>query len=405
MIPFSPPYISKAAIKAVTEVLESGWITTGPVTKKFEQRITEYCGNKKTLCVNSATAGLELILRWFGVGPGDEVIVPAYTYCATANVVLHCGAIPVMVDCNTNDFNISIEQLRKKITEKTKVIIPVDVCGLPCNYDDLNILVNEDRCRKLFSPRTAVQKKLGRVLVLSDAAHSFGATYNQKRVGMLTDISVFSFHAVKNLTTAEGGAVALNLSEPFNNEEIYNQLNVLSLHGQSKDALAKTVKKSWRYDVTEAGYKMNMTDIQAALGIAQLEEYERILIRRKKIFEMYSGAFREYDFLELPEFETENKCSSFHVYNLKIRNISEETRDRIIDCILEKEVSVNVHFQPLPLLSLYKNLGYNISDFPVARDHYSREISLPVFYTMTDDQVKEVVASVIDSVQKIITGA
>mgnify|MGYP001409891323 CR=1 FL=1 len=399
MIPFSPPYISKKAIQAVVNVLQSGWITTGPVTKEFENKITAYCGNQKTLCVNSATAGLELMLRWFGVGPGDEVIVPAYTYCATANVVAHCGAKPVMVDSGADNVNITHESIRRAVTAKTKVIMPVDVFGIPCSYDEINSLVREPEIMKQFHPSNPVQEKLGRILVLSDAAHSLGATYHGKRTGNLTDVSVFSFHAVKNLTTAEGGAIALNLPAPFNNEDIYAQLNILGLHGQSKDAYSKTEKKSWRYDVAMAGYKMNMTDIQAALGIAQLEEYDDILRKRKYNFDAYTNAFRKYDWAVLPVYETGQFLSSFQVYDLRIKGITEKTRDKIIDAIMEKEVSVNVHFQPLPMLSYYKNLGYQVKDYPNAYKHYAAEISLPVFYSMTDEQLQEVIEVVTDAVQ------
>ena len=400
MIPFSPPYISEDAIKAVTEVLRSGWITTGPVTKKFEQQLTEYCGNKKTLCVNSATASLEFILRWFGVGEGDEVIIPAYTYCATANVVAHCGAVPVMVDTNPNDFNISVEGIRKVVTAKTKVIIPVDLFGIPCGYNEINALAREESIRKMFQPKNQVQQTLGRILVMSDAAHSVGASYFGKKTGTLTDVSVFSFHAVKNLTTSEGGAIMLNLPEPFDCEEIYKQLNISSLHGQSKDAFAKTTKKCWRYDVLEAGYKMNMTDILAAIGLSQLNEYEDIMRKRKHIFDRYSEALRTYEWAVLPEHETENKRSSFHVYNLRIKDATEAERDRIIETLFDKEVFVNVHFQPLPLLTYYKDKGYMISDFPNAYKKYSCEISLPVFYNMTDEQVNEVIETLIFAVQK-----
>ncbi|HOV11232.1 MAG TPA: DegT/DnrJ/EryC1/StrS family aminotransferase [Bacteroidales bacterium] len=400
MIPFSPPYISEDAIRAVEEVLRSGWITTGPVTKKFEQQLTEYCGNKKTLCLNSATAGLELILRWYGVGAGDEVIIPAYTYCATANVVAHCGAIPVMVDTNSNDFNISVDGIRRAITERTKVIVPVDVFGIPCDYNEINTLVRDSSIRKMFRHKNEVQRMLGRILVMSDAAHSVGAIYCGKKTGSLTDVSVFSFHAVKNLTTSEGGAIALNLPEPFDCDAIYKQLNISSLHGQSKDALAKTTKKGWRYDVLEAGYKMNMTDILAAIGVSQLKEYEQIMLKRRQIFKRYSDTLKPYDWAVIPEHESENKKASFHVYNLKIKDADEAQRDRIIDIMFEKEVFVNVHFQPLPLLTYYKKEGYKMSDFPNAFKHYSCEISLPVFYNMTEEQVSEVIETLIFAVEK-----
>jgi len=405
MIPFSPPYISEDAIKAVTEVLRSGWITTGPVTKQFEQKLTEYCGNRKTLCLNSATAGLELVLRWFGVGEGDEVIIPAYTYCATANVVVHCGAKPVMVDTNPYDFNISVEGIRSAITAKTKVIVPVDVFGFPCDYNEINALVGAVAVKNMFQPNNKVQQTLGRILVMSDAAHSVGAMYHNKKTGSLTDVSVFSFHAVKNLTTSEGGAIMLDLPEPFDCDEIYKELNILSLHGQSKDAFAKTTKKGWRYDVLEAGFKLNMTDILAAIGLSQLKEYETIMLKRKQIFDRYNEALKKYDWAVLPEHETVDRRSSFHVYNLRIKNVSEQVRDKIIDALFEKDVHVNVHFQPLPLLTYYKDKGYRISDFPNAYKNYSCEISLPVFYTMTDEQVNEVIETLIFAVQKCSSDA
>jgi len=399
MIPFSPPHISQEAIDEVVDTLKSGWITTGPKTKLFEQKITEYCGNKKTICLNSATAGLELILRWFGVKEGDEVIIPAYTYCATANVIVHCGATPVMVDINSDDFNISIEKIQKAITSKTKVIIPVDIAGLPADYDEINKLVKKDKVKSLFVSNSDNQKQLGRVLVLSDAAHSFGAEYKGKKTGRLTDVSVFSFHAVKNLTTAEGGAIALNF-EVFDNEQIYKNLNTMSLHGQNKDALAKTKIGNWRYDVNDAGYKANMTDINASIGLISLKYYEtKDLPRRKEIMTKYQNAFSKYTWAELPIIENENRKSSYHLYTLRIKNVKEKQRDEIIKKIFEKDVSVNVHFQPLPMLSVYKNRGYKIDDFPVAYDNYSREISLPVFYNLSDEQVETVINTVINSVK------
>ena len=285
MIPFSPPHIDDKIVDEVAAALRSGWITTGPRTKELEKRLTEYCGNKKTLCVSSATAGLELMLRWFGVKEGDEVIVPVYTYCATANVVVHCGAKPVFIDVG-DDFNITVDNIKNAITSKTKVVMPVDIAGFPCDYDAINFLVNEKEIKERFVPNTPEQEQLGRVLVLSDAAHSFGAFCGKKRAGSFTDISVFSFHAVKNLTTAEGGGIMLNLPDSFDCNKIYQQLNVRSLHGQSKDALDKVNHVGgWRYDVVEAGYKCNMTDVQAAIGLVELARYEEILTKRKVIFD------------------------------------------------------------------------------------------------------------------------
>ena len=293
MIPFSPPYIDQAIIEEVTRALSSGWITTGPRTKKLEQKVADYVGVPKVLCLNSATAGMELMLRYFGIGPGDEVIIPAYTYCATANVVSHTGATPVMVDSNPEDFNISIEGIKEAITEKTKAIIAVDFAGFPCDYDEINDLVNSSSVRSRFKPSSVAQEKLGRILVMSDAAHSLGAVYYGTMVGALCDVTVFSFHAVKNLTTAEGGAVCLNLPKSFDAEEVYKELNIFSLHGQSKDAFAKTQKGAWEYDVLFPGYKWNMTDILASIGLIEIDRYEENLSQRKSILDRYSAAFQK----------------------------------------------------------------------------------------------------------------
>lgn len=401
MIPFSPPRIDQKIIDEVIDTLKSGWITTGPKTKKFEKMLTGYCGCGSTLCLSSATAGLELILRWFGVGERDEVILPAYTYAATANVVMHCGAHPVFIDSGT-DFNIDIRLIEKAITPRTKVIIPVDIAGLPCDYDEINALVHREDIRKQFHPATEEQKMLGRILVLSDAAHSVGALYKGRKTGSLTDITVFSFHAVKNLTTAEGGAVCLNLPAPFDNQALYNQLNIKSLHGQNKDALAKTKIGQWRYDIVEPGYKCNMTDIQASIGLVELERYDSdMLVKRRQIFEMYSDLLAGYPWAELPDFETADKTSSFHVFLLRIREINEMQRNHIIEEIFKKEVSVNVHFVPLPMMSFYMQAGFRIENYPIAYDNYSREITLPVWYDLTGEMVKTVVNAVAESVEMI----
>jgi dTDP-4-amino-4,6-dideoxygalactose transaminase len=401
MIPFSPPRIDKKTTDAVTEVLLSGWITSGPKTKEFEKQLANYCNNESTLCLNSATAGLELVLRWFGVGAGDEVIVPAYTYCATANVVLHCGATPVFVDVKGDDFNIDISKVEAAITSKTKVIIPVDFAGFPCDYDELNNLVIKKK--SIFSAQSDEQKMLGRILVLSDSAHSFGAIYYGTTAGNLTDISVFSFHAVKNLTTAEGGAIALNLPAPFKNKEIYEELRVLSLHGQNKDALSKSKLGGWEYDVVNAGYKCNMTDIQAAIGLVELDRYdEESLPARKKIFDTYTQKLSKYSWAQLPTYITDFKVSSYHLFPLRIKGITEEQRNAIIEEIAKKEVAVNVHFKPLPLLTLYKNLGYKMDDYPVSYDNYKREISLPVYYDLSAAQVDEVLSVLVAAVEKVV---
>jgi dTDP-4-amino-4,6-dideoxygalactose transaminase len=401
MIPFSPPHIDQKIIDAVTETLKSGWITTGPKTKLFEKRITEYCGCKATVCVNSATAGLEIMLRWFGVGKGDEVIVPAYTYAATANVVIHCGAKPVMVDVG-KDFNIDVNAIEKAITSKTKVILPVDIAGLPCDYDAINELVRRADIKNKFLAKNANQEKLGRIMVLADAAHSVGAIYKGKKTGSVTDVCCFSFHAVKNLTTAEGGCIALNFDAPFDNEDIYKFLSIYILHGQNKDALAKMQKGNWRYDIINAGFKCNMTDIAAAMGLVEIERYDNdTLVKRKYICDKYSEALSQKLWAEIPE-EKSGMISSYHLYPLRIKGITEEQRDKIIAEIFNKDVSVNVHFMPLPMFSYYKNAGYKISDYPVAYDNYSREISLPVFYDLTDEQIQTVIKAVVSSVEKIL---
>ena len=401
MIPFSPPRMDQRIIDEVVDTLKSGWITTGPKTKKFEKLLTAYGGHQSTLCVSSASAGLELMLRWFGVKEGDEVIVPAYTYSATANVVVHCGATPVFVDIN-DDFNISAEAIKKAITPQTKVIMPVDIAGYPCDYDAINEIVKNYEFKKLFQAETTEQKKLGRILVLSDAAHSIGGIYKDKKVGNLTDITVYSFHAVKNLTTAEGGAICLNLPEPFDNEDIYKYLNIKSLHGQNKDALAKTQIGNWKYDIVEAGYKCNMTDIQAAMGLVEIQRYdEDMIIKRKHIFDLYKSLLSQYDWAQLPEYENDEKKSSYHVFLLRIKNISESERDTIISEIFKAEVAVNVHFVPLPLMSYYKNLGYKIDDYPHAYQNFSREISLPVYYDLSDENIQTVVNAIANAVKVV----
>ena len=401
MIPFSPPRIDQKIIDEVVDTLKSGWITTGPKTKLFEKKISAYCGCKSTVAVNSATAGLELVLRWFGVGPGDEVIVPAYTYCATANVVVHCGATPVMVDINADDFSISVDAINKAITAKTKVIMPVDMAGMPCHYEKIFNLIQSPSVKSKFNPQSEPQKKLGRILVLADAAHSFGAEYKGYKAGVFADISVFSFHAIKNLTTAEGGAISFNLPSEFDVEELYKYFSIIVLHGQSKDAFSKLQKGSWKYDVIESGYKANMTDILASIGLVEIQRYDDDTLRKRKaIFDRYCKAFAEYKWAQLPIYEDHERISSYHVFLLRINDISEAQRDSIIQKIFDKEVSVNVHFQPLPLLTAFKSKGYKMSDYPVAYDNYSREISLPVYYDLNDEMVDIVIKAVIESVEE-----
>ena len=402
MIPFSPPRIDQKVIDEVIDTLRSGWITTGPKTKLFEKKIAEYCNVTSVVCLNSATAGLELMLRWYGVKEGDEVILPAYTYSATANVIVHCGAKPVFVDVK-EDFNIDPDKVRDAITSRTKVIMPVDFAGWPCDYNSINDLVKEDIFKKIFKPESEEQNKLGRILILSDSAHSLGALYHGRKGGSLTDCSVFSFHAVKNLTTAEGGAIALNLPKPFDSSEVYNSLCVKSLHGQNKDALSKMKAGNWRYDIVEPGFKMNMTDIHAAIGLVEIKRYEEdTLVRRKKICKDYESAFLKKAWAIVPPLENINlqTFSSFHLFALRIEGINETVRDRIIQKISEKGVSVNVHFIPVPMMSYYKKLGYEIKNYPVTYKQYSNEISLPVYYDLTDDQVKYIIQSINISVEE-----
>lgn len=404
MIPFSPPRVDQKTIDAVTEVLLSGWITTGPKTKLFERKLENYLGSKKVFCVNSATAAYELLLKWYGIGEGDEVIIPAYTYSATGNVVLRCGATLVMVDAKKDDFNIDVAKIRSAITERTKVIVPVDLGGYPCDYDELMNLVNEPEIVSKFNPSNDLQTKLGRIMVCADSAHSIGARYKGKMIGSVADACVFSFHAVKNLTTAEGGALSMNLPDDFDHEEAYRLLNIKSLHGQTKDALSKTINKgAWRYDIVEPGYKCNLTDIAAAIGLVELERYEsETLPKRKAIFDAFSKEFEKYSWAEVPTYKTNDKESSFHVYMFRVKGIDEAQRDAIVQAIFDADVSCNVHFQPLPMFTAYKERGYKIEDFPIAFDNYSREISLPVHMSLSDDDINRVIEVVVASVHSVI---
>jgi dTDP-4-amino-4,6-dideoxygalactose transaminase len=400
MIPFSPPRIDQRVIDEVTAALKSGWITTGPRTKQFEKEITAYCGNKTTVAVNSWTAGMEVLLNWWGIGEGDEVILPAYTYCASANVIIHSGAKPVMVDLNPEDFNMSVEAVRKAITPRTKAIMPVDIAGFPCDYDALYALV--ESVKDQFQAGNDLQAQLGRILILADAAHSFGATVNGKRSGSLADMTCFSFHAVKNLSTAEGGAMLINLPDSFDHEAIYKELCIKILHGQSKDALAKAQKGNWRYDVMEPGFKCNMTDIQAALGLVELDRYQENMDRRNEIFRLYDAGFEDQSWAIKPLYKTADKETCYHLYLLRIAGVTEPQRDAIMQAIFDQDVSVNVHFQPLPILTAYKSRGYNMADYPEAWNKYSNEITLPVYFDLTDEQVQTVIAAVKQAVKQVL---
>ncbi|MEM9051281.1 MAG: DegT/DnrJ/EryC1/StrS family aminotransferase, partial [Bacteroidota bacterium] len=338
------------------------------------------------------------------ISEGDEVIIPAYTYCATANVVVHCGAKPVMVDTLPNSFNLDPQKVREAITDKTKVIVPVDIAGFPCDYDALWDVIHDSELKKLFSPKTDEQQMLGRILLMADSAHGFGAKYKGKPLGSVADGTAFSFHAVKNLTTAEGGAVCLNMPEPFDHDEMYRLLNLMSLHGQSKDALSKMQKGAWRYDVTTPGYKCNMTDIQASIGLVELSRYDsETLKRRKAICALYDQEFAECTWAITPTFQIGTDTeTSYHLYQLRVDGATEVQRDELIQFIADRDVAVNVHFIPLPMLTAYQERGYEMKDYPNAFAHYSNEISLPLFFNLTDQQVKEVARAVKDGVNQIL---
>jgi len=399
-IPFSPPYIDDSVIKEVVDALKSGWITTGPKVKALEQEIKIYSGAKRVLCVNSWTSGAIMVLRWLGVKEGDEVIVPAYTYSATALAVLHAGAKPVMVDVQ-EDFNISVKAIKNAITPRTKAIIPVDFAGFPCDYDQIMSLVKEPEILSKFSATSPIQTQLGRILVLNDAAHSLGARYDKlHRTGSETDVAIFSLHAVKNVTTAEGGAICLNLPDSFDNEALYAELRMMTLNCQTKDAFSKSKAGGWRYDIIGLGMKINMADINAAIGLAQIRQYPVLLAKRKAIFEQYNDAFAKLEWSILPPYNHGEKESSFHIYALRIKDISEQQRDAIIEEITKCNVAVNVHFIPMPMLTYFKNEGYNIHDYPNAYKNYACEISLPIYPQLTTDEVDFVINSVIQSYKK-----
>lgn len=400
-IPFSPPYIDDKVINEVVGSLKSGWITTGPKVKALEEEIGRISGVKNVLCVNSWTSGAILMLRWLGLKPGDEVIVPAYTYSATALAVLWAGGKPIMVD-SQEDFNISVKAIKDAITEKTKAIIPVDIAGFPCDYESIMDLVNSDEINAKFHPTSEVQEKLKRILVLSDSAHSIGAHYGDKRTGSETDLAIFSLHAVKNVTTAEGGAICLNLPKPFDNDELYKELRLRTLNCQTKDAFTKTKAGGWKYDIIGQGMKINMADVNAAIGLAQIREYENLLRERKRVFNTYTKAFADCEWAITPPSVCGIKESSYHIYALRIKGITEEQRDAIIQEISKDEVAVNVHFIPMPMLTLFKGLGYDIKNYPNAYNNYAHEISLPIYPQLSEEKVLFVAKTVIKAYKSII---
>lgn len=395
-IAFSPPDISEVEINEVTDALKSGWITTGPRTKLFESKIAEYVNTSKAVCLNSATAAMEMTLRLLGIGKGDEVITCAYTYSASASVIHHVGAKIVLIDTAKDSFHMDYNKLEEAITEKTKAIIPVDIAGVMCDYDKIFEIVN--RKQKLFTSSNDLQQAFGRVIVLADAAHSFGATYKGNQSGQVADFTCFSFHAVKNLTTAEGGAVTWRDINGFDHEEIYKRFMLLSLHGQSKDALEKTKVGTWEYDIVYPGYKCNLTDIMAALGLAQLERYPHILKRRKEIIEAYDKALLSNEIDALKHYGS-NFSSSGHLYLVRLRGKDEAYRNRIIEKMAEKNISTNVHYKPLPMHTAYKTLGFDIKDYPNAFDMYKNEITLPLHTLLKDEEVKYVISEFKESIK------
>lgn len=387
-IPFSPPDIGEEEIKEVTEALKSGWITTGPKTKQFEKEIAHLCHTNKAVCLNSATAALEMTLRVLGIGEGDEVITSSYTYTASASPIIHVGAKIVLVDTQKDSFEMDYEKLAEAITEKTKAIIPVDVAGILCDYDKIFEIV--EKKKSLFKASNEIQKLYNRVLVIADCAHGIGAKRNGKMAGEWADFTTFSFHAVKNLTTAEGGAVVWKNKEGLDNESIYKQYQLLSLHGQTKDALHKNGLGNWEYDIVGPYYKCNMTDIMAGIGLAQMRRYSDLLKRRQEIIEKYNNAFKGLPVKNLNH-KDENHISSGHLYFARINGINEQQRNEIIVKMAEEGVSCNVHYKPLPMLTAYKNLGFNIQNYPNAYNLYQNEITLPLYSTLTDEQVEYII--------------
>lgn len=389
-IKFSPPDITDAEINSVCETLKSGWITTGPKTKLFEKRIAEYCNTNRAVCLNSATACMEMTLRLLGIGEGDEVITTAYTYTASCSVICHVGATPVLVDTNENSFEMDYAALEKAITPKTKAIIPVDLAGIMCNYEKIFEIVNKKK--SLFKAKNDIQEKIGRVIVLADAAHAFGATRNEKKCGSVADFTSFSFHAVKNLTTSEGGAVTWRDIDGIDNDYIYKQFMLLSLHGQSKDALEKTQKGSWEYDIIYPAYKCNMTDIMASIGLAQLDRYDSMLKKRRNIIEMYNEGFKNENVSFLNHY-CDNSMSSGHLYMVRLNGKDEKFRNRVIIKMEDYGINTNVHYKPLPMHTAYRNLGFDIKDFPNAFNLYKNEITLPLHTLLTEEEVKYIIES------------
>ena len=389
-IPFSPPDMTDAEANAAAEAVSSGWITTGPRVLEFEDKISKYCNTDKTVCLNSATAALELTLRVLGIGEGDEVIVPAYTYTASCSVICHVGATPVMVDVLKDTFEMDYDKVAEAITEKTKAIIPVDIAGIICNYKKIYEVLESKKA--LFRPANQRQAAIGRIAILSDCAHGFGAVLEGKKAGLFGDFTCFSFHAVKNLTTAEGGAVTWKAFDGIDNDELYREYQVLSLHGQTKSALSKNLPGSWEYDIVGTYYKCNMTDIMAAIGLAQLDRYDALLDRRHEIIAKYDAAFKKLP-VKLLKHTGNLHRSSGHLYLVRVDGIDESARNEIIIKMAELGVSCNVHYKPLPMMTAYKKLGFDIKDYPNSYDLYKNEISLPLYSRLTDEEVDYIISS------------
>lgn len=398
-IPFSPPDITEQEIEEVANALRSGWITTGPRTKELERQVAAYCGTERAVCLNSQTACAEMALRLLGVGPGDEVITSAYTYTASASIIDHIGAKIVLVDTQEDSFEMDYDKLETMITAKTKAVIPVDLGGVPCDYERLYEIV--ERKKDLFVPNGMIQKALGRVAVMADTAHSLGATRKGKPAGSLADFSSFSFHAVKNFTTAEGGALTWRTIPGVDNEAIYKQLQLLSLHGQSKDALAKTQLGAWEYDIVGPWFKCNMTDVAAAMGLVQMKRYGAMLERRKQIIGMFDAALKPIG-VEVLNHYNETNQSSGHLYITRVPGITAQQRNDIIIKMAERGIATNVHYKPLPMHTAYKNLGFDIADYPNAYAHFANEITLPLHTNLTDEQVEYVIENYLEILKEYI---
>lgn len=398
-IAFSPPFVDQSVLNEVMDSLKSGWITSGPKVKALESEMIHLTKSKSAICVNSWTSGAIMMLKWFGVKEGDEVIIPAYSYCATALCVLHCGATPVMVDIN-DDLTIDPLQIRKVITHKTKAVIAVDIAGLPCDYNAIKAVIKSRSIRKLFRPDSEQQLKLGRILLIADAAHSIGSIYMGHSAALCSDITIFSFHAVKNITTAEGGCICLNLPGFFNTAEEYNFLKIFSLNGQNKDAYAKSRGANWRYDILYKGLKINMPDICAAIGLAQIRQYKsKLLPARKKIALKYCQALSNFDWFIPPVLKDYIRESSYHIFPVRIKNITEAQRDQMIEDIVTLGVTVNVHFVPMPMLTYFKKSGYEIANYPNSYKQYACEISLPIYPGLTEEDTDYIIDAVVNVVQ------